>query len=200
MAIKGEVVTRTSIKGNARTSPVINGELSNNVEENTSSSIRGEVVTQRGISGTSSTTSAINGNLSDVLKDRIIRDYNQLFNKPSIEGVQLIGNRTLDEFGIPLIYTGTTAEWSEQTTLVSKPGALYIYTDRMVSHGKNVPGFKVGDGNAYVVDLPFSDDPYYEHIMNTVIHVTQEDKDYWSDKVTCYIDSDNPDLLIFTKE
>lgn len=199
MAIKGEVVTRTSISGNARTSPVISGELSNNVEES-SRSIKGEVVTQRGISGTSSTTSAINGELSEVLRDRIIRDYNQLFNKPSIEGVQLMGNRTLDEFGIPYIYRGTTEEWSAQTTLVSKPGALYIYTDRMVSHGKNIPGFKVGDGNAYVVDLPFSDDPYYEHIMNTVIHVTQEDKDYWSDKVTCYVDSETPELLIFTKE
>lgn len=98
------------------------------------------------------------------------------------------------------ILYNTTAYWSAQTTLVSKEGYLYIYTDHQVKDGENIPGFKVGDGQAYVTDLPFIDELYSDHIADTVIHVTQLDKNSWNNKVTCFIDPNKADKLVFSKD
>ena len=95
----------------------------------------------------------------------------------------------------------TTAEWEEQPPTVSEPGALYIWSDyRVNDQGENVCGIKIGDGNAYVGDLPFQDEDILRHILNTDIHVTAAEKEFWNNKVTCYISQDNPTTVIFTKE
>lgn len=98
------------------------------------------------------------------------------------------------------ILFNTTAYWNSQTTLVSQEGYIYIYTDHQTKDGDDIPGIKVGDGNAYVVDLPFMDDVYAAHIADSVIHVTQADKTSWNNKVTCYIDPNKADKLVFSKE
>lgn len=49
-----------------------------------------------------------------------------------------------------------------------------------------VPGVKIGDGRAYVQDLPFLHEipqEIWDHIYNTDIHVTPEDKAFWGDKI-----------------
>ena len=49
-----------------------------------------------------------------------------------------------------------------------------------------VPGVKIGDGRAYVQELPFLHEipqEIWDHIYNTDIHVTPEDKDFWGDKI-----------------
>lgn len=96
----------------------------------------------------------------------------------------------------------TTAEWSEAGVgLVSEPGALYIWSDyRQNDDGDYVPGVKIGDGNAYVLDLPFQDEDFLAHILNTDIHVTAEEKAYWNDKITCYISPNDEHNLVFTKD
>ena len=95
----------------------------------------------------------------------------------------------------------TTAEWEKQPSMVSEPGALYIWSDyRQDEQGNNIPGVRIGDGNAYVTDLPFQDGDFLAHIQNTDIHVTAEQKAYWDDKITCYIDPNNEHNLIFTKD
>lgn len=106
---------------------------------------------------------------------------------------------TLQEITLP-IYYDTKERWATKTTLVSEMGALYVYSNYQQHEGENIPGIKIGDGLAFVVDLPFIDEIYKEHILNTYIHVTQAEKDFWNDKVTCYIDSEKPDRLVFSKD
>lgn len=91
---------------------------------------------------------------------------------------------------------GTTAEWNTIRQFIPMRGEVIIYTD----HGQiedefhrkiNVPGIKIGDGNAYLIDLPFAgDDVSYqilhelrEHTSNQVIHVTQAERDFWNNKI-----------------
>lgn len=86
------------------------------------------------------------------------------------------------------VYYGTTAYWSAQTTLVSILGAIYIYSDYSTDgQGNDIPNIKVGDGLAYVVDLPF---------MNK--DITEQQKAIWDNKVRCYLDTNNSENLIFT--
>lgn len=96
----------------------------------------------------------------------------------------------------------TTAEWEEAGRgLTSEPGALYIWSDyRQDEQGNDIPGVKVGTGNAYVLDLPFQDEDFLSHILNTEIHVTAEEKEFWNNKVTCYIPQDDPTRIVFTKD
>ena len=95
----------------------------------------------------------------------------------------------------------TTEEWEQQPLMVSEPGALYIWSDwYQDEQGNDIPGVKVGDGNAYVSHLPFKDETFLNHILNTDIHVTAEEKEFWNNKVTCYISPENPTNLIFTKD
>lgn len=91
----------------------------------------------------------------------------------------------------------TTAVWDSQLTLVSKPNTLYVYTDRQIDSGGNViAGIKVGDGNAYVIDLPFIDSVVMEHISDSDIHITSAERNFWNNKVSCYYTG--TDQLIFT--
>lgn len=94
-----------------------------------------------------------------------------------------------------------TATWNSQAQLVSQQGYIYIYSDyKQDSSGNNIPGIKVGDGNAYLIDLPFSTKLIDEHIADAVIHITQAERDFWNNKVTCYIDENNITRLIFSKD
>ena len=69
-----------------------------------------------------------------------------------------------------------------------------------------IPGLKIGNGNAYVGDLPFVDDDTRDlllsHIQNNEVHVTPNEKTFWSGKVD--IDESfgevYDDTLIFTRD
>ena len=82
---------------------------------------------------------------------------------------------------------GTTAEWSAQSSLVSEHGVLYVYTDHGTDqYGNSIAGIKAGDGNAYVVDLPFTDAVLTEHISDTTVHITAAERAFWNSKVRAY--------------
>ncbi len=82
---------------------------------------------------------------------------------------------------------GTTAEWTAQSSLVSEHGVLYVYTDHGTDqYGNALAGIKAGDGNAYVVDLPFTDAVLTEHIADTTRHVTAAERAFWNSKVRAY--------------
>lgn len=94
------------------------------------------------------------------------------------------------------IYTGssssdiqihTTSYWNQQISYIPPAGTLIIYSDYSILDNKEVPNFKVGDGLAYVVDLPFIEDDLraqlIEHIDNSSIHVTAQEKQNWNNKV-----------------
>lgn len=94
-----------------------------------------------------------------------------------------------------------TATWNSQTQLVSQQGYIYIYSDyKQDSSGNDIPGIKVGDGNAYLIDLPFSTKLIDEHIADAVVHITSAERDFWNNKVTCYIDDNNITRLVFSKD
>lgn len=81
----------------------------------------------------------------------------------------------------------TTSGWNSQVTLVSESETLYVYTDHQTdSQGNAIAGIKVGDGNAYVVDLPFTDTVMMEHIADTSVHITDSERAFWNNKVSCF--------------
>ena len=89
----------------------------------------------------------------------------------------------------------TTAHWNNAVGFIPLDGEIIIYTDYKTitevidnqNVTKNVPGIKIGDGNAYVQDLPFMDndlrDALMAHIANTNVHVTLNDKSFWNNKL-----------------
>lgn len=94
------------------------------------------------------------------------------------------------------IYYDTKENWDSQISLVSEKKAIYIYTNYQQKDGKDIPGLKVGDGGAYLIDLPFIDTQYFEHINNTEIHITQEERENWNNKVSCEL---NEEQLILNR-
>ena len=93
-----------------------------------------------------------------------------------------------------------TTEYWENHPLQTTKGCVYVYTDYQQIDNNDVPGVKIGDGNAFLADLPFLDAVYAKHIADTVIHVTQADRDRWDNKVTCYLANYDDENLVFSKE
>lgn len=86
------------------------------------------------------------------------------------------------------IIAKTTAEWAIERTLLSDYGSIYIYTDYRQESGVNIPAIKIGDGLAYVVDLPFFD-----------TGVTEADRLRWDNKVSVMLSPiDNENLILYT--
>lgn len=85
------------------------------------------------------------------------------------------------------ILAKTTAEWNT-SSYVSKAGSIYIYTDySQDEQGRDIPALKIGDGNAYVIDLPF------------MASVTEADREFWNSKVSAAIHPfDSENLVLYT--
>lgn len=93
----------------------------------------------------------------------------------------------------------TTANWNNARGFVPMAGEVIIYDDyqvktwqveeygEIVTKSENIPGIKIGDGNAYVQDLPFVDKDLREKLMNHInnvdIHTTLAEKLFWNNKV-----------------
>lgn len=116
--------------------------------------------------------------------------------------------------GFAGIEFGTTEYWNSRVEYVPVSGMIVVYTDydsyvdEETGETIYVPGIKIGDGNAHLIDKPFlgeaMKEALYEHIDNTVIHVTQEDKIRWDNKLNCIYPDLQPiedqDLLEFTRD
>ncbi len=97
------------------------------------------------------------------------------------------------------VFYDTTEHWDTLRQLVGKRGCIYIYSDWGVSpDGQVVAGFKVGDGVTRLLDLGFTDQMYYTHIQDMLLHVSAEDRDNWDNKVTCFYIKDL-ERIIFSK-
>ena len=89
----------------------------------------------------------------------------------------------------------TTSAWNNARGFIPLAGEIIIYTDyktiQKTIDGQlksvYVPGIKIGDGKAYVQDLPFIDeelrDIIMEHINNENIHVSLREKLFWNNKL-----------------
>ena len=101
----------------------------------------------------------------------------------------------------PEVYFNTTADWAAQCGLVGQANTIYIYTDYQEDEdGNPIAGIKVGDGNAYLIDAPFLDTIYWEHINDTDIHVTPAEKEFWNNKVRCFYSLTDDDTVVFTTQ
>lgn len=136
------------------------------------------------------------------------KDYNELINKPTINTVELIGALTAEDLGLGRVYYDTTANWDAQHGLVGVRGAVYIYSDHEwledeVGNRIPVAGIRIGDGNAYLNDLPFVTDAMtytiVKHITNQNIHVTPQEKAFWNNKVSSFLDRQEEETLILSK-
>lgn len=85
----------------------------------------------------------------------------------------------------------TTENWNNARGFIPLEGEVIIYTDYKTIEVdgviKNIPGIKVGTGNAYVQDLAFADDDLRDllmtHINNLELHTTLQEKVFWNNKI-----------------
>lgn len=99
----------------------------------------------------------------------------------------------------PEIFFNTVQGWNLQSTLVGKKNSIYVYTNyQQDQDGHNIAGIKVGDGNAYLIDAPFLDTLYLEHINDNSIHITDEQREFWNNKVSCYYSLTQDETVVFT--
>jgi hypothetical protein len=109
-----------------------------------------------------------------------------------------------------LVTRDTTANWNEVRSFIPKRGEIIVYTDHgHVNDGNgntiDIPGIKIGDGNAYLIDLPFVGTDISQQIMHDLnqhtedssIHVSQQDRNFWNNKLNCQVDNE---CLLLTRQ
>lgn len=112
----------------------------------------------------------------------------------------------LDSIGI---YHGTTAYWESQKGYIPEKGSIIIYSDytqKTIGGRKvDIPGIKIGSGNAYIQDLAFVGDADYssimEHVTNDDIHITDNERKKWNNKLNVRDSYEVVgDILVFNRE
>lgn len=110
-------------------------------------------------------------------------------NGAAVASRKIIGMVASRGGGIKEIYSDTTANWNAKFGLIGKKDCLYIYTDYIIEGGIPIPSIKVGDGKAYLIDLPF----IYSG------NVTAEQIAFWNNKVTVYEEYVSEETLMISK-
>ena len=123
------------------------------------------------------------------------------------------------------------AAWDAKRDLISERGTIYIYSDYQTIEDENgevitIPGIKVGDGLAYLVDLPIANQASNEHLVTQIANrvaemvtdtvtenvvgdirnsleatsslVSSEDRERWDGKVKTSVNETDPENLIFS--
>lgn len=120
-------------------------------------------------------------------------------------------------FGRLKVTRDTTEHWNAARNFMPYAGEVIVYTDyktKVVDEGTlsertiEIPGVKIGSGNAYVQDLAFIGDyeaeQLLEHINNGDIHVTLNDKTNWNNKLNVddyheVVTDGNKEILVFNR-
>lgn len=123
--------------------------------------------------------------------------------------------------GFAGIEFGTTEHWNSMPDYVPVSGMIVVYTDYNsyvdpeTGQTMYIPAIKIGDGNAYLSNKPFVGGDAWgmlmDHIENTEVHVTKEEKIFWSQKLNFEdpslnpvtkdgVDVDNTYYLVFTRD
>lgn len=118
------------------------------------------------------------------------------FAQAAAEAAMAMAEEALEQSNVKV---DTKENWDAQTTLIAEENIVYVYSNQYTVDGASIPGFKIGDGTSYLIDMPFNDDIMARHIADTNIHVTLEEKECWNNKVTCFIDANDLENLVFTK-
>lgn len=89
----------------------------------------------------------------------------------------------------------TTQYWNDALGFVPLEGEIIIYNDYKTIQKEidgelkivNLPNIKIGDGMAFVQDLPFVNEDLRNQILNHIenpdIHVTLQEKLFWNNKL-----------------
>ncbi len=139
-------------------------------------------------------------------------DYNDLINKLVVDAnTEGVANDDLKKLQIgnvfynaEVVHINTENYWNSVPTLVSKEGHIYVYSDHSQGENNvNIPAVKVGDGTSYLIDMPFVESNYTElteHINNSHIHITDNERLFWNNKIRCNDASliQGGETLIFT--
>lgn len=111
--------------------------------------------------------------------------------------------------------TDTTANWEIiQTSFIPFDGEVIIYKDYaseeyVTSNGhistRTIPAMKVGNGQNYLIDLPFLTSGKMSevimHMEDSSIHVTPQEKEFWNNKLNCELgETADEDMLILNRE
>ena len=170
----------------------------------TKSTFSAEFVPETGMKGVfSSDSQSLAAGFDDVVPLDKTTNYNSLTHKPSVNGVELSGDKTAED--LQIVSENTTAGWNSMPQYIPKRGEICIYTDYETiqdEQGNDIvcPGVKIGDGNAYLIDMPFAGaETRYkllEHKENATIHVSQQDRSFWNNKINCDVSGEE---LIFTR-
>lgn len=135
-------------------------------------------------------------------------DYSELTNKPQINSVTLDGNLSAADLGLGSVHYDTSANWALQPMLVAERAEIYIYSDHEiiydgVGNPTFVAGIKIGDGTSYLADMPFVTDAMsamlLQHIGNSSVHLTDAEREFWNNKISCYLNNEDAENLILSK-
>lgn len=120
----------------------------------------------------------------------------------------IIWKEGTDSPGAAKILFDTVEGWNSQPDLRSQLGTIYVYTDKDYILNPDhtsityVPGIKIGDGNAYLIDKPFItaaiEAKLIKHIDDVLKHIQPGEREKWNNKLN-YIDPGNTDMLTFTR-
>lgn len=97
------------------------------------------------------------------------------------------------------VLVDTKENWNSQSSLIAEENIVYVYSNQYERDGLNIPGFKIGDGTSYLIDMPFNDDVMSRHILDTTRHITAEERAFWNNKITCYLNASDLEDLVLTK-
>jgi len=94
----------------------------------------------------------------------------------------------------------TTAAWNANRDFIPLKGELIVYADYEMKDSMPVPNFKVGDGDAYLIDLPFVDavtrDRLNAHILDDSRHLRAGEREFWNNKSRSYVEDNTLILTI----
>lgn len=145
------------------------------------------------INATLTATENLTASLGDTINTGVT-DYNQLANRPTLDGITVTGNRNLYET-YSCMSEGNITFWAQHPAYVPKKKELVVYLDYKYSS----PAMKVGDGITAVQYLPFIDQwmatDIWEHRNDTTVHITAAERLKWNNKVSL---SEDGETLIFT--
>ena len=159
---------------------------------------------QVGLSESDQTFGASFGSIQTVTEN----NYEHLINKPTINSVELSGALTARDLGLGNVYYDTTANWNAQLRLIAEEAAIYIYSDYQIYEDEAgnqtaIAGLKIGDGTSYLIDMPFVTDnmsgALIRHLADNVVHITAEERAFWNNKVSAYMDHESTELLVLSK-
>ena len=117
-----------------------------------------------------------------------ITDYNRLTGDQTSESLYIVSENTVEG-------------WSQTPTYIPKNGEIVLYTDYAKDdRDRPIPAIKMGDGSAFVADLPFVNDDIrndlLEHINDHVVHITDEERNFWNNKLNYEYDVGDENLIL----